>query len=94
MPAITITSYEMMKRLTCDACVKGAAGGEPGSYQQQQQMGGWQGEGGGRGAGSGTAGAKGCGGALQCKGAGERLGHLMALVAYHINLCTFVKVHA
>ena len=55
MPGITITSYEMMKRLTCDACLKGAAGAEAGQYQQHQQhMGGQQGGGGGRGLGAGA----------------------------------------
>jgi hypothetical protein len=59
LPQVTITSYEMMKRLTCEACQKGAACSSQQARAQQQ----WRGGGSGKEEGSGV---------LQCTGPGRR----------------------
>jgi len=60
MPSITITSYEMMKRLSCDACQKGIACSAPGAVTVASSRGrggrGGRGRGQGRGATSGGEG--------------------------------------
>lgn len=64
MPAVTITSYEMMKRLSCEACQKGAACGGGGGGGVGGGGGGGRGRGrGGADRGAGRAGGGGGGGA-------------------------------